>query len=603
MKKHVPFLVSLLGIMGLLAWSTAVRSQCFSNKVTLDLPLENGAATDQSAFGHTVTLYGTPGYVAGHDGSTNGALQFNGQNEYATVPAATAFEQMSDAFTIAAWVRPTAFQSYNAIITKLNNSHRNIVLRYHSDGKFQVHFTNSNNGTTAVTTDGAVVSVGHWTHLAATWDGTTMKLFVDGALEKEMILTESPTFQQAGSFRIGTLIFGSERMVGYIDDIQMRAFATPDDQVACLMTPSLDEGIVLDLPMDASADDVSSNDNDGSLITVGNAENRFGETNGALNFLGTGHVYVPNIAAYNALSSAFTISAWINPAATNGVRTIVGKANSGRDIVLRVHDGKLTAHFYVTGYVWCSAPTATINANEWSHVACTWDGTTMSIYHNGTLLHSMEPASSPSFTSAAWSIGSLTTGGSEPFTGQIDEFRVWDRPLTVCELQSGIHANLDLVAEDNIILCPGQDQTVQVVGNYCSYLWTNNNSTGTSYNINASALGTGDHQIVLEAYDYNDYFYSDTVNVTVSLCTGIEEAIAANAMKLYPNPATNMVTVNAANLAEVQLLDVSGRLLQRFKVNNSSNTVLDVSNVPSGMYLVQGIRNDGTQLSQRLMKH
>ncbi len=602
MKKHVPYLLSLLSIMGLLAWTASVRAQCLSDKTTLDLPIAS-TATDLSDHAHSVNITGAS-YVNGEDGSANGALSFAGQGQYATIPADPAFEQMSEGFTIAAWVYPTAFQSYNAVVTKLNGGHRNIIFRYHNDGKFQVHFTNSNNAITAVTTDGAVVSTGQWTHLAATWDGTDMKLFVNGQIEKEMTLSFSPNFQSAGSIRLGTLNFGSERMVGYLDNVQMRAFPTPEDEVACLMRAEIgaENGIELHLPLNNSSTDISDNSNNATFYSVGVGTDRWGNIAEAVNLTGSGYATVPNISIYEQLENEFTISAWIKPNAVGGTQAIIGKAGTGRDIVLRIDNGKLTAHYYVSGYVWCTPATATISANEWSHVACTWDGTNLAVYHNGEMLQSVAPATLPNFTSNSWSIGALTASGGEQFAGMIDEVKVWHRFLSICEIRSDIHANLDLVTENDLLLCEGQTQTVSAPGGFCSYLWLNDNSTDNSFTIDASNLGVGNHEIVLEAYDLNDNFYQDTVDVTVSLCTGIDDESIKMAIDLYPNPATDAVTVRGENFAAIQLFDASGRMVITETSNNRTEVRLDVSELGKGVFTIRAATHTGTVVTKRLVK-
>lgn len=608
MKKHVPFLLSLLSIMGLLAWTASVRAQCLDNNATLVMPISNSAALDQSEYLHTVSMLGSPAYVTGQDGSANGAIHFNSAGQYATIAAAPEFEQMSDAFTMAAWVYPTSFQSYNAVLSKLYNTHRDIVFRYHSDGKFQVHFTNSSNSTTAVTTDNPVVSLNQWTHLAATWDGQTMKLFVNGQLEKESVLAYSPDFLPSGTIRIGTLDGGPERVIGYMDDVQMRSFATPENEVACLMNHSmeLEQDLVLSLPLDDnSSTDVSSYANHGSITgsVAGPDEDRFGNSTGCMRFTSSGNVIVQNQSQYNGLASGFTISAWIKLSAVTGNRVIISKAGSARDIVLRVDNGKFTVHYYVGGYIWFTPVNATIVPNEWTNVACTWDGAIMRLYQDGEEIFSLDPATNPNFNASNnWNIGALNSSGSENFNGYIDDVKIWSRALSACEVTTNMYPAIDLVSEDNLILCEGQQLTVAASG-MCTYEWLADNSTSDSFVIEADDYTVGDHELVVEAYDIHDNFYSDTVHFTVSLCTGIEESQNSKAMKLMPNPASHSVTVTASELTEVKLTDLSGRLIRSLVPANSDRAVLEVADLPSGIYLVTAIDAEGTVQVERLMKH
>lgn len=603
MKKHVPFLLSLLSIMGLLAWTASVRAQCLTDNVTLDMPITL-TASDLSDYSHPVTVIGAT-FVTGEDGGALSALSFAGQNQYATIPADPAFEQMTDAFTISAWIYPTTHLSENAIISKLNGSNRNFVFRFQDAGKLHFHYTRSG-GLTFVTTDFPVITLNQWQHVAVTWDGDKIRLYVDGVEVKEQTITdEGPTFQAAGSIRLGTLNFGSERMVGHMDHVQMRAFSTPEDEISCLMRQSVgaNNGIELHLPLNNSNTDVSVNVNNATFYSVGVGTDRWGNNAEAVSLTGSGYATIPNIAAYEQLENEFTISAWIKPNTVAGTQAIISKAGAGRDIVLRIDNGgKLTAHYYVSGYVWCAPVDATITANEWSHVACTWDGTNLSVYHNGEMLQSVAPAMLPNFTSNSWSIGALTASGQETFNGQIDEVKVWNRLLSPCELRADIHANLNLVAEDNLLLCEGQSQTVTASADMCSYLWVSDNSEEDSYDINASSLGTGQHQFVLEAYDYYDNFYSDTVNITVSLCTSINQPEKPIIMNMYPNPASNVVTVQGLDLSQIELLDISGRLLEFFNVSASNSTELNLKAVPSGVYFVRATAKDGTVESKRLIK-
>ena len=80
---------------------------------------------------------------------------------------------------------------------------------------------------------------------------------------------------------------------------------------------------------------------------------------------------------------------------------------------------------------------ASLPPNAWSHLATTYDGTTVRLYVNGAL------AGSSTFAgSIPASTGSLRLGGnaiwSEWFRGELDDVRVYSRPLSPSEIQADV---------------------------------------------------------------------------------------------------------------------------------------------------------------------
>ena len=77
--------------------------------------------------------------------------------------------------------------------------------------------------------------------------------------------------------------------------------------------------------------------------------------------------------------------------------------------------------------------------NTWSHLACTFDGSTMRMYLNG-----VEIASKPQSGNATVSTGALHIGGNsawgEFFNGGIDEVRIYNRALSRTEIQADMQA-------------------------------------------------------------------------------------------------------------------------------------------------------------------
>ena len=59
-----------------------------------------------------------------------------------------------------------------------------------------------------------------------------------------------------------------------------------------------------------------------------------------------------------------------------------------------------------------------------------------------------------------------------------------------------------------------------------------------------------------------------------------------SAISLYPNPATDKVTLTMAEQGEVNVMDVTGRMVMKQSVSVGDNT-LDVSSLPNGLYYVK----------------
>ena len=83
---------------------------------------------------------------------------------------------------------------------------------------------------------------------------------------------------------------------------------------------------------------------------------------------------------------------------------------------------------------------APLALNTWSHLAATYDGTTLRLYVNGSLVGSRAVAN-PLLTST----GVLRFGGNsvwgEFFAGRIDEVRLYNRALAVAEIQADMAAS------------------------------------------------------------------------------------------------------------------------------------------------------------------
>jgi uncharacterized repeat protein (TIGR01451 family) len=179
-----------------------------------------------------------------------------------------------------------------------------------------------------------------------------------------------------------------------------------------------------------------------------------GKVGQAFKFNGSGEVTVPNNPTLNV--QQLTIDAWVNPAqlGSGDVDVIVNKetdSNSGvqYEIGVRTNSdpgGSIPAGnfaFYVGGQSglpgewrgWVDGG-ATVPLNVWSHVALTFDGSTVKTYVNGQLKRTIsELGGTIATTTGPFKIGARSGTGAR-FNGLIDEVDLFNRALSQTEIQT-----------------------------------------------------------------------------------------------------------------------------------------------------------------------
>jgi hypothetical protein len=88
----------------------------------------------------------------------------------------------------------------------------------------------------------------------------------------------------------------------------------------------------------------------------------------------------------------------------------------------------------------------------------------------------------------------------------------------------------------------------------------------------------------------DDGFCEATADVSVTMAVGIEEDLANN-IQVYPNPATDNITIalnNPMNVEKITLMDLSGKVVFSTSPNGSiTKTLIPVANLAKGLYLLQ----------------
>src|SRR4030095_11691852 len=137
----------------------------------------NGSvAIDATGHGHNGSIVGALRTAGGHSG---GALSFDGNDDVVNVPDAPALD-LSGAMTLAAWIRPDSIPiTWSAIMQKAPSIY--FLDASSNIGRPAAGFTSVSTGCCSDAFGPAPLTPGVWTHLAASYDGAQVRLYIDGA--------------------------------------------------------------------------------------------------------------------------------------------------------------------------------------------------------------------------------------------------------------------------------------------------------------------------------------------------------------------------------------------------------------------------------------
>jgi|GEM_PF-2141391 len=89
-----------------------------------------------------------------------------------------------------------------------------------------------------------------------------------------------------------------------------------------------------------------------------------------------------------------------------------------------------------------------------------------------------------------------------------------------------------------------------------------------------------------------------TDSVLIDATLAINQLSNNNAIKIYPNPANNKITIDATDVTDVKFFDVLGKQIISTKTND-----VDVSNLPEGVYFIQVKTNASTSTQKVIVQH
>ena len=185
--------------------------------------------TDASGSGNTGTITNATWAATGKFGK---ALQFNGTSALVTIPNAASL-QLSSGMTLEAWVNPSAVTAkWRDVIYKGND---NYYLEATSTNASKPDAGMIAGGSYADAVGTAKLTANTWSYLTETYDGSTLRLYVNGTQVASVAHTGTIA-SSTNSLQIGGDTLYSQYFAGLIDEVRIYNVALSAAQIQSDMT-------------------------------------------------------------------------------------------------------------------------------------------------------------------------------------------------------------------------------------------------------------------------------------------------------------------------------------------------------------------------------
>lgn len=523
------------------------------------------------------------------------ALNFDGINDRVEIGSSlNTILSSSNKITVEAWVNPTSISGLDCIIGNYNTSATGMQFLLRKDNSNYAFYVDNGSGFTSVTS-AATATAGVWQHVAGSWDGSLLKVYVNGVLSNTATLTGTNIKSSLNTIWLGTNSL-SESFDGSIDEARIWNRALCQGEIQNNMIGQLT------LPQTSLVAYYQFNQGIafGSNLTTTLVTALAGPTGTTQNMALTGTT--SNWVVPGGVSSTSSVTAFATPTISIAGANSICSGSSTTFTASGVStyswaSGPTTATFIVTPTV-----TATYSVVGTATNGCVSNMATKSITVNATptvAVNSGSICSGNTFTIIPSGASTYTVqGGSTAVTPTANtSYSVIGTSAAGCVSSNTATSSVTvntlptvLATTNNTVICTGQTATLTASG-AVSYSWNTSATTNfiavspsvtTTYTVN----GTG----------ANGCSKTTTITQNVSLCTGIASLTNSNAsIHVYPNPSNGLFVIELTTASKVTVTNALGQVVfaEIFAVGKHD---VNIYSEATGIYFVKVMTNDKQQI-------
>jgi len=414
------------------------------------------SAADSSGNGNTGTLTNGPPWTAG---MLNGALTFNGTNQYVNLGGAASLAGGS-AVTVSAWVKSTG--SDGEIVARRDLSQGSMSWELLITGG-KARFTNMTSAGSNFdyqVTSGSSISTGVWTHIAGVYTSSdgVLRIYVNGVADGTTIGSGTIAAHSGVKTFVGAYSDASSlpanSFAGTIDDVRVYNRALSASDVMTLYTSTggtsgdIKTGLIHYWKLDEAPGTTTAADSAGTatLSKTGTVDfTTSGKINNGLSLPSDSTLKYLSAASFADIdgASTLTMSLWFKRATSTSVLEVGGENSGVEQTAVRAQNDGSTV-FAVgnnAGTSWASSGAAGAGT-AWHLATMVYDGTQtgnanqLKGYIDGVqqTLSFTGPPPAALGTGNTLRIGDAGAGAFPFDAGTIDEVRVYNRALSASDV-------------------------------------------------------------------------------------------------------------------------------------------------------------------------
>nr|CAM76811.1 HEMAGGLUTININ/HEMOLYSIN-RELATED PROTEIN [Magnetospirillum gryphiswaldense MSR-1] len=379
------------------------------------------------------------------------ALQFDGNDR---LQANLSTLQVGSGFTVEAMINPSVTTGARHDIWGLSQGVYRLAAYVSASGTLTLGWSTDDGATFGGSVAGPQISAEAWTHVAVSFDSGTANVYVNGS-QVASVAVPFTQFEYSGqTFMVGST-GGSTDWIGQMDNVRLWQYARDAEDIADnwrLKVPENSDHMIGNWTMEDITDGlVFSSTTYGQSLTLGTSgtndaadPTRINPPGTVLDLNGSGQYVTTNIT--NAMTSDFTLEAWINHDGDSAYRPILSKgsgSNYAAEFNLQVNSaGNLNFFMGNGGDYGVLVDGPAVSANAWHHVAVTVSGTTVTLFLDGNQVGTGTFAGTRQATAAALEIGHYFNGDDQSWNGMVGDVRLWNTARSQSDIRQTMNARL-----------------------------------------------------------------------------------------------------------------------------------------------------------------